>query len=206
VPKDEMVILAKRMYSVEPKPITRVNPNADFDNMVFWKKVFMQAVYETPKDYVSIFEYAKESDLGTLKFHNNLIQLKCDYSCVPKKLYIDMVKSRIPGYELPNDDDPLIYISTPDGKVYFGGLKMDTYAMPAFPIYVDHMGKACGVCGNKEKLRACSCCNCVYYCSNKCQKADWKRHKEVKEKIAQYKDTPTIIARNSTGCIVLPIL
>lgn len=40
-------------------------------------------------------------------------------------------------------------------------------------------GKACFTCLNfVDKLLVCSGCQCTYYCNNKCQKEDWKRHKK----------------------------
>jgi hypothetical protein len=41
--------------------------------------------------------------------------------------------------------------------------------------------KECGVCGSfggrDGKLKKCSGCNCVLYCSAECQKSDWTNHK-----------------------------
>ena len=36
---------------------------------------------------------------------------------------------------------------------------------------------SCGTCGTKENLSMCSGCNVQKYCSKKCQKKDWKKHK-----------------------------
>jgi len=39
--------------------------------------------------------------------------------------------------------------------------------------------KICNYCHNENiELFKCASCKCVYYCSKKCQKQDWKEHKE----------------------------
>mmetsp|Transcript_28569 Transcript_28569/g.37408 ORF Transcript_28569/g.37408 Transcript_28569/m.37408 type:complete len:486 (-) Transcript_28569:222-1679(-) len=36
----------------------------------------------------------------------------------------------------------------------------------------------CHICGSSLDLKACAACQCIWYCSRKCQKNDWKRHKQ----------------------------
>lgn len=45
------------------------------------------------------------------------------------------------------------------------------------------VGKKCGNCNHVDDgLMLCSRCQCLYYCNEDCQKADWKRHKKYCEK------------------------
>lgn len=37
--------------------------------------------------------------------------------------------------------------------------------------------KCCAICGGNEKLKACSACGLIYYCSVEHQKSHWKVHK-----------------------------
>ncbi|KAI0270594.1 hypothetical protein BC834DRAFT_1031182 [Gloeopeniophorella convolvens] len=37
----------------------------------------------------------------------------------------------------------------------------------------------CGVCGKEGKMKSCSACYVVRYCSSECQKSDWKEHKKL---------------------------
>ena len=40
--------------------------------------------------------------------------------------------------------------------------------------------KACEKCGKEaEKMKACSVCRLIRYCSEECQQGDWKEHKEA---------------------------
>lgn len=40
--------------------------------------------------------------------------------------------------------------------------------------------KICVNCETKsENMKKCSRCKVVYYCSSKCQRADWKKHKKI---------------------------
>ncbi len=48
---------------------------------------------------------------------------------------------------------------------------------PLIVTVVVHDETKCGRCGSKKKLKACSGCLDVYYCSRACQNAHWKEHK-----------------------------
>lgn len=63
-------------------------------------------------------------------------------------------------------------------------------AAQIYPSYIDAklpdaaQGKFCRKCGmaeeeGKTKLLGCGGCNEVYYCDKKCQKLNWKAHKEI---------------------------
>lgn len=39
------------------------------------------------------------------------------------------------------------------------------------------MTRYCSVCGKVGDVRACAGCRSLYYCSTKCQKSHWKKHK-----------------------------
>ena len=43
--------------------------------------------------------------------------------------------------------------------------------------YDGFYNKVCNVCNTDHKLKRCSACNIVGYCSKECQKKDWKQHK-----------------------------
>lgn len=43
----------------------------------------------------------------------------------------------------------------------------------------------CRSCGQRGPVQLCSACKSVYYCSAKCQGADWKRHKKLCKSIAK---------------------
>ena len=38
--------------------------------------------------------------------------------------------------------------------------------------------KKCAKCGKRRKLKICEACRNIKYCSRKCQKKDWKQHKQ----------------------------
>lgn len=42
----------------------------------------------------------------------------------------------------------------------------------------DLHAKVCANCGEPNCIKRCSACRDVYYCSSKCQKAHWKKHKQ----------------------------
>jgi len=54
---------------------------------------------------------------------------------------------------------------------------------------ISHMKKEqmCAKChkygGKDGKLKKCSGCNAIFYCSPECQKLDWKRHKHECKKM-----------------------
>ena len=39
-------------------------------------------------------------------------------------------------------------------------------------------GQACAKCGKSHSTMICSACRNVVYCSQDCQREDWKRHKK----------------------------
>merc|ERR1712126_21231 len=45
------------------------------------------------------------------------------------------------------------------------------------PLYTGKLDRECTLCGIFGKLKLCSRCKLVRYCSTKCQREDWKRHK-----------------------------
>lgn len=45
--------------------------------------------------------------------------------------------------------------------------------------------RECQICKKRVKLSSCAACRCVYYCSVKCQKTDWKKHKKECEELKE---------------------
>ena len=45
------------------------------------------------------------------------------------------------------------------------------------PLYTGKLDRECTLCGIFGKQKLCSRCKLVRYCSNDCQKEDWKRHR-----------------------------
>lgn len=46
----------------------------------------------------------------------------------------------------------------------------------------------CHKCEDEEKLKRCSRCKKILYCSKECQKEDWKKHKIECDKIIELKE------------------
>jgi hypothetical protein len=74
------------------------------------------------------------------------------------------------------EDGPSADPEQPDEKTT-GEVRASPPPAAALPA---EMPSACGLCNKGEgPLRACSRCKAIMYCSQACQRADWRRHKRV---------------------------
>eukprot|EP00929_Paragymnodinium_shiwhaense_P007152 TRINITY_DN111094_c0_g1_i1.p1 TRINITY_DN111094_c0_g1~~TRINITY_DN111094_c0_g1_i1.p1 ORF type:complete len:297 (+),score=70.83 TRINITY_DN111094_c0_g1_i1:89-892(+) len=61
-------------------------------------------------------------------------------------------------------------------------------------------GKACAYCGDPKAFSWCPLCHEAFYCSAGCQKADWKKHKNVCSKKFAPKETKATIQNPCVRC------
>mmetsp|Transcript_15539 Transcript_15539/g.26723 ORF Transcript_15539/g.26723 Transcript_15539/m.26723 type:complete len:377 (-) Transcript_15539:58-1188(-) len=119
---------------------------------------------ETPFSVASSFHGYGGSSIVTA-FDRQVIMLQCsgDESCLTTMKTLDsfLLHSRLP------DDGWLVQLSWCDS--WEGHVRAS---------HLDHACATCCVAGSSADLQVCSRCMTLHYCSRKCQKQDWPRHKQ----------------------------
>ena len=119
--------------------------------------------------------------------------LKEHYDCLPNRS-IKIILSNINSYNYKRFTRNLESIDSYYNRVYFCddydlNINITSNGCISMKVVegnnsIDEFDKICNHCLNSNNMegmqqKKCSGCKLVYYCSEECQKADWKKHKHI---------------------------
>jgi len=180
----QLVLYFRGVGLTIPRPIT-----SDLDWEIF--RTGQQGILQVVKDkpgFVSrsILFLIDLYDEIKVKFKDNLAMINPRSLCrlwgveyeVKLGLWTSLIINLVKLKEIPNDDqNGFLFIPM---ILHEEILKMPNEILVSAGVKVLEKG-ARDYCGSCEEIakKKCSGCNNVYYCSSKCQHADWKTHKVI---------------------------